>query len=542
MKLLRQTLKTKPDCSWEEYIKFHPSDQTAIEGKDLIRSTFDRFKSNREALLYWQGLHKSDQTKAVVEIRKTLDIPNEIKINTVKFLEDCIAISMDGENVNSFYEYYIQKNGEKKAEGLLSIGGFVDNQLFLSDRKGNNCRVIIFHENNEWALPHEREHIVFREYYQRAKNQKQEKDRRDQRIQRKEKFKEELDKVDSKDPQQILLFAKRYLKPTLDSYKQLFYEEVLSDIPNLNNVKEKDRYDSLNQLLEHNSHFLKLAETHFLGENHTYGTNMVNVVNGIRDVIMEKDLPYGEKLKICYELEVLGSEVAAESRIISKWLLELWNTVHGDIDEYTSILEVIPFKYISSIGYFINKDPKVFEADIAEKKDQKRAQNKQVLWRMMVRHAEDTPSIQQLPDKKSSTQKIKEAIEKSAIIDGYLNIDMIYAFLSKDVVNIYSQLEANLLKSLYPEYIREWSEYKNIGVPVTENEWLVKSFVEIYVLKLLDFRAIEKAISELLIENNLTEKSDEVIKKYRQLLEDKNGFGYKINDNADKVWTELENK
>jgi len=71
---------------------------------------------------------------------------------------------------------------------------------------------------------------------------------------------------------------------------------------------------------------------------------------------------------------------------------------------------------------------------------------------------------------------------------------------------------------------------------------LVKSFVEIYVLKLLDFRAIEKAISELLIENNLTEKSDEVIKKYRQLLEDKNGFGYKINDNADKVWTELENK
>ena len=215
---------------------------------------------------------------------------------------------------------------------------------------------------------------------------------------------------------------------------------------------------------------------------------------------------------------------------------------HGDIDEYTSILEVIPFKYISSIGYFINKDPKVLEADIAEKKDQKRAQNKQVLWRMMVRHAEDTPSIQQLPDKKSSTQKIKDAIKKSAIIDEHLNIDMIYTFLSKDVVDIYSQLEANLLKSLYSEYISELSEYENIGIPATENEWSVKSFVKTYVLKLLDFRVIEKAVYELLIENNLADKSAEVMKKYRQLLEDKNGFGYKINDNADKVWTELEQK
>jgi len=69
-----------------------------------------------------------------------------------------------------------------------------------------------------------------------------------------------------------------------------------------------------------------------------------------------------------------------------------------------------------------------------------------------------------------------------------------------------------------------------------------KSFVKTYVLKLLDFRVIEKAVYELLIENNLADKSAEVMKKYRQLLEDKNGFGYKINDNADKVWTELEQK
>ena len=119
---------------------------------------------------------------------------------------------------------------------------------------------------------------------------------------------------------------------------------------------------------------------------------------------------------------------------------------------------------------------------------------------------------------------------------------MIYTFLSKDVVDIYSQLEANLLKSLYPEYISELSEYENIGIPATENEWSVKSFVKTYVLKLLDFRVIEKAVYELLIENNLADKSAEVMKKYRQLLEDKNGFGYKINDNADKVWTELEQK
>jgi len=216
--------------------------------------------------------------------------------------------------------------------------------------------------------------------------------------------------------------------------------------------------------------------------------------------------------------------------------------VHGDIDEYTSILEVIPFKYISSIGYFINKDPKVFEADIAEKKDQKPAQNKQVLWRMMVRHAEDTPSIQQLPDKKSSTQKIKDAIKKSAIIDEHLNIDMIYTFLSKDVVDIYSQLEANLLKSLYSEYISELSEYENIGIPATENEWSVKSFVKTYVLKLLDFRVIEKAVYELLIENNLADKSAEVMKRYQQLMDDKKGFGYQIIDNTNKVWLELEQK
>jgi len=119
---------------------------------------------------------------------------------------------------------------------------------------------------------------------------------------------------------------------------------------------------------------------------------------------------------------------------------------------------------------------------------------------------------------------------------------MIYTFLSKDVVDIYSQLEANLLKSLYSEYISELSEYENIGIPATENEWSVKSFVKTYVLKLLDFRVIEKAVYELLIENNLADKSAEVMKKYRQLLEDKNGFGYKINDNADKVWTELEQK
>ena len=216
--------------------------------------------------------------------------------------------------------------------------------------------------------------------------------------------------------------------------------------------------------------------------------------------------------------------------------------VHGDIDEYTSILEVIPFKYISSIGYFINKDPKVLEADIAEKKDQKPAQNKQVLWRMMVRHAEDTPSIQQLPDKKSSTQKIKDAIKKSAIIDEHLNIDMIYTFLSKDVVDIYSQLEANLLKSLYSEYISELSEYENIGIPATENEWSVKSFVKTYVLKLLDFRVIEKAVYELLIENNLADKSAEVMKRYQQLMDDKKGFGYQIIDNTNKVWLELEQK
>ena len=86
------------------------------------------------------------------------------------------------------------------------------------------------------------------------------------------------------------------------------------------------------------------------------------------------------------------------------------------------------------------------------------------------------------------------------------------------------------------------SEYENIGIPATENEWSVKSFVKTYVLKLLDFRVIEKAVYELLIENNLADKSAEVMKKYRQLLEDKNGFGYKINDNADKVWTELEQK
>jgi hypothetical protein len=51
VKDLKRSLKSNPDILWEDY-----KDQVAVENGDILKSTLDRFQSNRKATQYWQKL------------------------------------------------------------------------------------------------------------------------------------------------------------------------------------------------------------------------------------------------------------------------------------------------------------------------------------------------------------------------------------------------------------------------------------------------------------------------------------------------------
>lgn len=548
VKFLKSALRNNPDLSWDEYRVMPRSPRTAFEAADVLRSTFDRFKSKRKATVYWQRLYNHDSSATLPLLRSNLNVPDDVQIRSVQFLEDCVVVTMDEKSVNTFFDYVQKKLGAAKAEGLITIPGFISDTLFLKDKDGNSCRVIIADESPGDVIPHEREHIIVQEYYKRKKPKEKKEPEPDLRIKTRDEFRKRLESEKTQDAQTILRVAENYLGPILKDNKLLFYDEVIASSTHLRSIDKEDKTKSgerLRTILENVSKRFDLVEIQALWTSHVYGANMAQVVDGVKDAISElPNLSLMDRLKLEWQLELQAASVAAESRIISNWLSQLWKESHGNAEEFITTLEVIPFKYITSIGYFIGQDPKNLAEQLKQKQNEQYRPQEQSLWRMMLRHAQENEKIKNLPGLTTYSQGIKDALRKKCVHHGKVDMKKLYSTLLKDVVRYYTAKEKDVIKLLYREYSSLFNRLNRLDIPVNQYSWMLRGFIETYGRKLLNFQAINNAILELLAENNASDMSDEVMKTYETLMfgdrEKRNGFGHRIINEEFQLWSKLE--
>jgi hypothetical protein len=479
-------------------------------------------------------------------MRRNLDIPDNISIKSVQFLEDCVVISMDSDKLNEYYNYFVNKYKEIRSAGMLAVGGFVSETLFLTDYVGNTCRVIFANVVGDHVVTHEREHITFFEYYERQKPSKIIVPEVNQRLETNKKFKQKLDEQKINDFYNVSDSARSYLRPILESCKLLYYEELICEFSYLFFIDKPNRAERMSSILNYVPDWFDLATVHTLWINHDYGESMSQIVNGMRDVITElPDLSPEEKLKLGWELELQAAKVSAEARTISNWMATLWKKTGGDIEEFITILEVIPYKYISSIGYFIDQDPKKLQQQLKRVDPEQRRLEEQSLWRMMLRHAEDNENIRQLPKIETYVQNLKNLMRNKSEQNQLIDTQKLFQYLQNEMITDYLAIDKDLIETLYREYSLFINQLASVGAPIHQYDWLMVSFIKTYLNKLLNFQAIQNAIKELLTEKGYDDHAiGIVIDEYERLLEaedgkKKTGFGYRIIEEEGKIWENM---
>lgn len=392
---------TAPFVNWEEYWHtYTATNPEAVQleghGLSLLQSAWERHTAARKAVAKVAKDYPENDPDSLDKIKKQLTaFPEDASIQSVSFLSNCAVVYMDLESIGE-YSKAVQKR-EGITNGKSSAHGFVSNDVFLTDKEGNKCPVIIApitrDRHAQRVFYHERAHILFGEGYLRDSveaSSPRENIRHANRLH----VADSIANLDNPHMEDIHAAISPVIANLSTNLLLIFLNEAIAEASGGALHKPENQQDARYMPPLQMVNFFTSGKTWSLYKG-SYGTFAREVLNGLVDGIFDTKMTASDKWKLWEEIENEAIRGIEKIKFFASCLEELWNQTPGNGEKktvrYVSALYTLPLSRLYNVVWFLDEVEQNSFQGAWKRSEHQQYANDDIPWVSARKVLEDSP-------------------------------------------------------------------------------------------------------------------------------------------------------